>query len=266
MLGFTPIYQAAANGDLETMKVVYKEGGDVLIYSKIGVSPLIIACERGHMKTVKWLINTVKRDKSVDLCNKMIQQSDSKGQNALMIAVNFGFFDIVCYLTENTDIYVNNPLLIVQDKRKATTTKNENAIEIAIRFNQTRILQVLCNNIMKRTKIEDCNAFNMNIFKIEDGIATAKQYQQTEMVQFLETLDKYSKRNDFAMVQSLCDSANNVSSDTSQIQIENKRIQLKQSNHVCQLFLKYCKAHCDNTYSIIMNGLVATITALVNDR
>ena len=291
-IGFTPLYQAATNGDLTTMKILYKAGADVMLCTNTNVSPLMIACEGGHFETVKWLLEQVISNESIEKCDKMIIHCDNKGQNALMIATLFGYFDIVRYFVAQTHIYKQRPMLVVNIKTKS---KQKNTINIAIHYNQTRIVQVLCHNIMKnlnrnskiqisngfdhdtyddnqlqidenKQKISNCDEFNKRIFNINEALQKAIKYQNNSMLQFLRALMKYYKQNDFQMFQSLFDYENNVSNNVSQKEIENKKFEIEKSNQFCNLFLHYCLKNDEKRFHTIMNGLLNTTVNLMNDR
>ena len=62
----------------------------------------------------------------------------------------------------------------------------------------------------------------------------------------------YYKQNGFQMFQSLFDYENNIPTNVSQKQIENKKFEIEKSNHFCNLFLHYCLKNDDKKFHTII--------------
>ena len=193
------------------------------------------------LNCLKWLLEQVISNESIEKCHKVVIHCDNEGRNALMIAALFGYLDIVRYFVAET--YV----LVVNIKTK---TKRKNTIHIVIYYSQTQIVQVLFHNIMKNLNITSKipNGFDYdnqleideNEQKIENrdefGNCSFNINEALELVIKYHKLMKYYKQNDFQMFQSLFDYENNVSSNVSQKQIENKKFEIEKSNQFCNLF------------------------------
>ena len=160
-----------------------------------------------------------------------------------------------------------------------TSYSNGNVIHIAIRLNKTCILQVLCHccsiamngnsgNIINRKKITSFKHFNKDIFDIHKAYNIAKKCKSREMLQVLTLLIKHNEKNDFEIIESLFDAANNASTNGAKKEIEIKKIELKNSD-MCELFVDHVKKNIqfgNNECELIMNCLRLNIINLLIDR
>ncbi|XP_003374166.1 putative protein kinase domain protein, partial [Trichinella spiralis] len=82
-LGALPTHVAAVAGQLDVLKFLESRGCDFSLPDKRGDNPLHLAAQNGHIKIVNYLISRVD-----------VGATNNFKENALHIAVRYGFFDI----------------------------------------------------------------------------------------------------------------------------------------------------------------------------
>jgi len=96
----TPIYTASFNGHLEGVKLLIKFGAVVNMGNGKNQTPVYVACQKGYMAVVKYLIEDCKADYNL---------TADRGDHPIHIASRHGHLDIVEYLlSKGVDINCHN--------------------------------------------------------------------------------------------------------------------------------------------------------------
>ncbi|KRZ49734.1 Death-associated protein kinase dapk-1, partial [Trichinella nativa] len=122
-LGALPTHVAAVAGQLDILKFLESRGCDFSLPDKRGDNPLHLAAQNGHIKIVNYLISRVD-----------VGATNNFKENALHIAVRYGFLDIAGSLVMSGKVDLN-----AQDKH------GETALHIACWHGYTLIASLLCN-------------------------------------------------------------------------------------------------------------------------
>jgi len=127
------IFDVARKGTVEEVKSIIKQNPDAInSVNEEGYSPLILACYRGNIEVVKFLIKEVKD----------INGNSSMG-TPLMAAVVKGNKEIVQVLLEN------------KAGPNFTDANGTTALIYAVQFNNSSIVKLLLDYKADRSKIDD---------------------------------------------------------------------------------------------------------------
>jgi len=119
--GGTPLFHAAKNGHTEIVRELLIAGADPNIANRINETPLYWAAEKEHLKIAKYLLSHGADPNYID----------SDNQTALHAASWYGYSKFVKELL----MYGVDPSII--------TVHNESALDIAIRKNNTDVVEIL---------------------------------------------------------------------------------------------------------------------------
>jgi len=124
--GKTPLHLAAEQGHRLCIEVLLKYSADILLPNFLGQLPLHTAIQNGHSQCVEILLEFLKRNMAD------FQSVLSRRQSPLISACQNGFIDIVRILLSQG--------IGIDDK---SDEKDENPLEIAIKYRQTQVINEL---------------------------------------------------------------------------------------------------------------------------
>jgi len=97
--GETPLYYAAGNGDLQTVRWLVERNADVNSKSQFGPTAFLRAAQMGHLHIVKWL---------VEEANVEVDSFSAMGWTALHYAATYiGHLNVIRWLVEERKVNVN---------------------------------------------------------------------------------------------------------------------------------------------------------------
>jgi len=104
IMDFLPIHMACTWGWEDVVKELIENNADLAPTTSTGTTPLMIACQRGHVRVCKLLLAEGDGDSAE------VEAKDSQGDNALMMAIRRNCFPITSMLVENyhADVNVEN--------------------------------------------------------------------------------------------------------------------------------------------------------------
>lgn len=95
--GLTPLHVACEKGNIEIIQYIIEHGGQMKL-DKLGRSPIEVAAEKGQVETLKYFAT---RDQSI------LAGSNANGRNLLHIAASTGFVEEIQYLATINGLDVN---------------------------------------------------------------------------------------------------------------------------------------------------------------
>jgi ankyrin repeat protein len=144
-LNSTPLFHAAYNNAVITVKLLLNASPCVNCSNKTGWTPIHIAATEGNIQILELLIDHLKDAK------KVINTAEEEGWTPLLIAAQNGFLDVIKLLiTNGADV-------------KATTNNGNDALSIAISNNQMHVagyLHELYKTEPKKNNIEISDKFD----------------------------------------------------------------------------------------------------------
>ena len=143
----TPLSVACEKGHLEVVKFLVKHNADIESKDFLNRTPLRLACEEGHLKVVKLLVE----------CNADIENKDKQGMTPLSWACREGHLEVVKFLAEHS--------ADIDSKDRYDKTPLQNARSLRWRYLSVPIMQLLIEHNAKVDRLASNEARHNSILR-----------------------------------------------------------------------------------------------------